>query len=167
MASRDAEFSAFVAERWDRLVRTAVLLGCPRAEAEDIAQSTLEKCLLKWRQVQGADDTDAYVHRILINTLASSRRRRWNGERPTSRLPERAGRDETTRVDDADAILRALQQLPDSQRQTIVLRYYAHLTEGQMATALAVAPGTIKSRLSRALQALADNPNLTELREPR
>lgn len=167
MASRDDLFSAFVAERWERLVRTAALLGCQKAEAEDIAQSTLEKCLLKWRHIAGADDTDAYVHRILINTLASSRRRRWNGERPTDHLPDLAGGDATAQVDDADAIVRALQQLPDNQRQTVVLRYYAQLSEEQMATALTVAPGTIKSRLSRALKALADNPNLTELRDPR
>lgn len=167
MPSRDAEFSAFVAERWDRLVRTALLLGCHPAEAQDIAQATLEKCLLKWRHIERADDTDAYVHRILINTFVSSRRRRWNAERPTGYLPDRATDDATNRIDDADAILRALLHLPDDQRQTVVLRYYAHLTEEQMATALAVAPGTIKSRLSRALKALADDPNLSELRDPR
>ena len=167
MASPDTEFSAFVAERWDRLVRTAVLLGCHTAEAQDIAQSTLERCLLKWRHIQQADDTDAYVHRILLNTLASARRRRWTGERPSSYIPDRATDDPTRRIDDADAMLRALQHLPEDQRQTVVLRYYAQLTEGQMATALGVAPGTVKSRLSRALKALACNPNLSELRDSR
>lgn len=94
MGSRDVEFGDFVAERWDRLVRTAVLLGCQTAEAEDVAQSTLERCLRKWRYIQRADDTDAYVHRILINTLAGSRRRRWNGERPTGHIPDHASPDE-------------------------------------------------------------------------
>lgn len=70
------------------------------------------------------------------------------------------------RVDDADAIVRALRHLSDNQRQTVVLRFYAHLTKEQMATALAVASGTIKARLSRALKSLADNKHLTELRDP-
>ena len=45
-----------------------------------------------------------------------------------------------------------------------MLRYYAHLTEQQMASVLGVAPGTVKSRLSRALKILADDPNLSDLR---
>lgn len=45
-----------------------------------------------------------------------------------------------------------------------MLRYYAHLTEQQMAAVLGVAPGTVKSRLSRALKVLADDPDLAELR---
>ena len=167
MGSRDVELGDFVVERWDRLVYAAVLLGCQKAEAEDVAQSTLERCLRKWSYIRRAHDIDAYVHRILINTWTSSRRRRWNGERPSSYIPDRTGRDDTVGVDDADAIVRALAQLPVNQRQAVVLRYYAHLSEEQMATALTVAPGTVKSRLSRALKALADDPNLTELRDPR
>jgi DNA-directed RNA polymerase specialized sigma24 family protein len=66
----DDDFSEYVAARWARLVRSAVLLGCPHAEVEDLVQTTLERCLVKWRKVQRADDRDAYVHRILINTFA-------------------------------------------------------------------------------------------------
>ena len=43
-----------------------------------------------------------------------------------------------------------------------MLRYYLNLTEQQMAAALDVAPGTVKSRLSRALQALATDPDLAQ-----
>ena len=39
---------------------------------------------MHWRKVEAADDRDAYVHRILINTFRSSRRqRRWRAEHPT------------------------------------------------------------------------------------
>jgi DNA-directed RNA polymerase specialized sigma24 family protein len=48
-----------------------------------------------------------------------------------------------------------------------VLRYYANLSEQQMAGVLGVAAGTIKSRLSRALRVLADDPNLSDLRGAR
>ena len=161
------DFGEYVAARWPTLVRSAVLLGCTHAEAEDLVQSALERCLLKWTKVRAADDRDAYVHRILINTFLSARRRRWHGERPSAVLPEYGGADQTTGVDDADAVMRALDRLPGDQRTAVVLRYYAHLTEQQMASVLGVATGTVKSRISRAVKALAKDPNLAELRETR
>ncbi|HEY1133119.1 MAG TPA: SigE family RNA polymerase sigma factor [Nocardioides sp.] len=158
------EFSDFVASRWSRLVRSAVLLGCSAAEAEDLVQTALERCLRKWSLVRAADDQDAYVHRVLINTFTSSRRRRWTGERPTAVLPEEHSPDRSDEVDVADAVMRALRALTPEQRAVVVLRYYAHLTEQQTAAALGVAPGTVKSRLSRAMRVLAGHPELIELR---
>lgn len=163
----EEEIRHFVADRWHRLVRSAVFLGCSHSEAQDIAQSTLERCLVKWRHVQRADDPDAYVHRILVNTIAGSRRRRWTAELPTAEPPDNSGEDVTCRVDDTDAVTRALQRLPAGQRTVVVLRYYSHLTEQQMSTALGTPRGTIKSRLSRGLKALATDPSLTDLRDPR
>lgn len=161
------DFSEYVAARWQRLVRSAVLLGCTHADAEDLVQTVLERCLVKWRRVQRADDRDAYVHRVLINAFTSSRRRLWVGERPTAELPDHPGPDETSRVDDTDAVLRALDLLTRDQRAAVVLRYYSNLSEEQMAIVLGVAPGTVKSRLARALKNLVDDPQLAELRGPR
>lgn len=158
-----AEFEEYVDQHWSRLVRSAVLLGCELHEAEDMVQTALTKCLMKWSRVRGADDRDAYVHRVLINTFTSARRRRWTGERPTAELPERpALEDLADTVAATDALARSLERLTVDQRSAIVLRYYAELTEQQMATALGVRPGTVKSRLSRALRALAEDPALAE-----
>lgn len=152
----DVEFSEFVATRWPRLVRAAVLLGCSPHEAEDVVQTALTRCLVKWRQVQRADDRDAYVYRVVVNTFTDTRRRRWTGERPTEVLPDTATpEDATAAVDERDRMTRALAQLGADARTAVVLRYYAQLTEQQMALALGVAPGTVKSRLSRALKDLA------------
>lgn len=159
----DDDFSNFVAARWPRLVRSAVLLGCSEAEAEDLVQSMLERCLVKWRVVQRAENRDAYIHRALINTLTSARRRRWTGENPTADLPDLPGADVTTGVDDTDVVMRALDRLPDDQRIAVVLRYYVHLSEHEMSATLGVAPGTVKSRLARARMALARDPDLAQL----
>ncbi|WP_370249619.1 SigE family RNA polymerase sigma factor [Nocardioides sp.] len=160
----DVEFSDFVATRWARLVRAAVLLGCTPHEAEDVVQTALTRCLVKWRQVQRADDRDAYVYRVVVNTFTDGRRRRWTGERPTEVLPDAAAPgDATAAVDERDRVVRALAQLGGDARTAVVLRYYAHLTEQQMAVALGVAPGTVKSRLSRALRDLA--PHLSDTPE--
>lgn len=160
--SSDVEFGEYVAARWGRLVRSAVLLGCTPHEAEDVVQSALTRCLVKWSQVQRADDRDAYVYRVLVNTFTSSRRRRWTGERPTAELPDRAVGGEQDGVHDRHTIDLALARLSPDQRAAVVLRYYADLTEAQMASALEVAPGTVKSRLSRALQAMAVDPVLAD-----
>lgn len=161
---RNEDFGDYVAARWPRLVRSAVLLGCAPEEAEDVVQTALTSCLVSWTRVERANDRDAYVHRVLINTFTSSRRRRWTGERTVDRLPELSSPDTTDTVDDADAVLRSLGALTADQRTVVVLHYYAHLTELQMAEVLGIAPGTVKSRLSRALALLADDPHLADLR---
>lgn len=161
---RNEDFTEYVASHWPRLVRSAVLLGCSRAEAEDLVQTALTRCLVNWSKVQRADDRDAYVHRVLINTFNSSRRRRWTGEHAVAVMPERAYSDSTGTVDDADAVVRSLARLSHDQRTAVVLRYFCDLDEHRMAGVLDVAPGTVKSRLSRALKALADDPQLSELR---
>jgi len=51
-------------------------------------------------------------------------------------------------------------------REAVVLRYYAHLTEQEMAAVLGVAPGTVKSRLSRALAELSRDSDLADGRNP-
>ncbi|GAB3852380.1 hypothetical protein GCM10028801_03430 [Nocardioides maradonensis] len=161
----DAAFSEYAAARWPALVRTGVLLGCDAATAEDLAQQTLLRCYVKWAAVARATDRDAYVAKLQLNLLRQSRRRRWWGERATAEPPEREVADATSSVDDADAVSRALAQLPTAQREAVVLRHYLHLTEQQIASVTGVAPGTVKSRLSRALSALAASPDLAELRE--
>ncbi|KRB78585.1 hypothetical protein ASE01_04835 [Nocardioides sp. Root190] len=152
------DFSTYVAQRRPRLVRTVVLLGCPAADAEDIVQSALLKCYRSWRRVSAADEPDAYVHRVLVTTLYDARKRRWNGELPTDDLPEGVGVEvagvEAAWVEGV-AVRRALATMSPDHREVLVLRYFADLGERETARVLGVAPGTVKSRTSRALQALA------------
>jgi RNA polymerase sigma-70 factor (sigma-E family) len=161
---RNEDCGQYVASRWQRLVRSAVLLGCSAAEAEDVVQTALMRCLVHWPRVRRAEDRDAYVHRVLINTFTSSRRRYWTAEKAVRTVPEQLVLESTAEVDDADSIRRSLARLSHDQRAAVVLRYYVNLDEQQMAIALGVAPGTVKSRLSRALRVLAEDPHLAELR---
>jgi RNA polymerase sigma-70 factor (sigma-E family) len=161
---RDEDFSAYANARWPALVRSAVLLGCTVQDAEDLAQTALMRCYVAWAKVTKAADRDAYVYRILVNAYHDSRRRRWWGEKPAVVLPEQIEADATTRVDAADAVGRALTRLSQVNREVVVLRYYAHLNDQQIAEALNIAPGTVKSRLSRALTQLSADANLADLR---
>lgn len=157
------DFDAYMAGRWPALVRAAVLLGCSPHDAEDIAQTALARCFRSWAKVARADNRDAYVYRVLVNSLADSRRRRWWGERPTAQLPEPAGTVHPQEAADrADAVDRALDDLEPTARAVVVLRFYADLTEAQTAAVLGIPVGTVKSRQSRALRELASNRHLAE-----
>lgn len=161
---RDEDYAAYVNARWAGLVRAAVLLGCSRPDAEDTVQATLVRCYVSWSKVQGATDRDAYVYRMLVNTLTTSRRRRWWAERPTAELTAAAEPvDEFDQADVTDGVRRAVAQLGTDSRAVVVLRYYADLSERQTADALGIPVGTVKSRMSRALAQLALDPHLSDL----
>ncbi|HEY0642748.1 MAG TPA: SigE family RNA polymerase sigma factor [Nocardioides sp.] len=162
---RDDDFADFASGRWLSLARSAVLLGASHHEAEDLAQTVLMRCYVSWSRVSAAAFPDAYVARMLINEFTRSRRRRWWQERPTADLPDTGVPDGAEGVAGADAVARALAGLGDGQREVVVLRHYLHLSERQIAEALGVPEGTVKSRLSRAHQRLAADPNLTDLRD--
>lgn len=152
------DFTEYVAARRAALVRSAVLLGCPQADAEDIVQSTLTKAYRSWRRVQRADQPDAYVYRILVNTLRDAAARRWHGELPTLDLPETAAPD--TDLATGLAVRRALAAMAKEHREVLVLRYFADLSEAETAGVLGVPAGTVKSRTSRALKALSADQNI-------
>ena len=157
MIGGHVEFDQYVAARRTALVRSAVLLGCPPADAEDVVQAALLRCFRHWRRVQGADRPDAYVYRVLVNTLRDDRARRWHDERPTDTLPDRVEHpDHATGL----AVREALSRMDFGQREVLVLRYYADLSEADIAAVLGIAPGTVKSRASRGLHALAADESL-------
>ena len=166
MDGRDREFSEYVGRSWLRLTRTALLLGCAPGQAEDVVQAALLRCYRSWSKVQRASYPDAYVYQVLVNTITDERRRRWNGELPAAE-PGENGRS----ADPTDAWLlrceieRALGRLPADQRTVVVLRYFLDLSEQQMAGVLRIPAGTVKSRLSRAVLALAVDPSVIELGE--
>jgi RNA polymerase sigma factor (sigma-70 family) len=96
----------------------------------------------------------------MVNAFVSSWRRKWNGEVPTERLPERAYE---TPVDATD-LRGALRRLPRGQRAVLVLRFYEDLTEAETAQVLGCSVGTVKSQTSKALAKLRVDPALEETR---
>ncbi|MEH0843256.1 SigE family RNA polymerase sigma factor, partial [Micromonospora sp. CPCC 205711] len=157
MADRDPleeEFREFVAARSAALLRTAYLLAGDWATAEDLLQTALTKTYLAWKRLGGIEAIEPYARRVMVNTSTSWWRRRWNGERPTEVLPERAGVDEIEQQLDRDALWRHLTALPARQRAVLVLRFYEDMSEAQTAALLEISPGTVKSQTSRALATL-------------
>lgn len=176
-SDEERAYAAYVEAAWPALVRAAVFLGAAPHEAEDLAQATLVRCYTAWERVSTADNTDAYVYRMLLNNLRDNRRSRWfrgrtepagaqHGLDGVEALagPESAiSADASDALATADAVHRALDTLTKAAREVVVLRYFVQLTEAQTAAALGVPAGTVKSRLSRALAALAANDHLIDV----
>lgn len=152
------EFTEYVAARRTGLVRATVLLGCPQPDAEYVVELALLRARRSWRQVDQAAEPEADVYAILVRTLGEVCKRRWNGELPPQNLPEEPeGRDRLVALD----VRRALANLTPEQRQILVLRFYADLSERETATALRMRPGGMQRRTAEALAALAADPNLS------
>ncbi len=151
----DADFVAYLAARWPFLVRSLVLIGCPRHEAEDVARTALARCYGAWEQVLEADDVDVVVYRTVLDGWHRSRRRRWWAHAPTAELPE------TIPVADlSDAVLlrqaleAELARLAPEDREVLVLRFAAGLAEAQVADVLEVPLADVRARVSAALAAI-------------
>lgn len=150
----DQDFADFVGARWASLYRLAYLLAASLTGAEDLLQSTLEKAYVSWRRISAMEYPEAYVRRMLVTTLVSSRRRRWSGELPTDQLPEGIDGPEDVGLLDRSLLWPLVCALPAGQRAVVVLRYYEDMSEAQIADTLGCAPGTVKSQCHAAMGAL-------------
>jgi RNA polymerase sigma-70 factor (sigma-E family) len=155
-------FQEFVAARQPALLRTAYLLTGSNADAEDLVQATLVKCVPHWKRI--ADRPEPYVRQVLARESVSRwRRRRWR-ETSTEVLPDHAH--SAPDVDSRLALRDALGSLAPRQRAVIVLRYYEDLTEKDTASVLGIAVGTVKSQARDGLARLRELLPDLELDEP-
>jgi RNA polymerase sigma-70 factor (sigma-E family) len=154
MRSED-EFAEFVSAALPGLLRFGHVLTGDASAAEDLVQTALGRALRAWR-LHRIDDPRAFVRKIMVNSYASWYRRHGNREWATADLEPRGfTEDHAQRVDDRDAVWRALRVLPARQRAVMVLRYYEDLSEAEIAAVMGVSAGTVKSQAARALRRLA------------
>jgi RNA polymerase sigma-70 factor (sigma-E family) len=149
----DGAFTAAVAEHHRELARFAFRLCGDRTAAEDIVAEAYARVLPHWRAGR-VDGLLPYLMRTVANE-AYARHRRWRLERTKEPpwAPSDQGRFED-QVESHDELWSALERLPLEQRMVLVLRIVEDLSEEQTAEVLGIRPGTVKSRLSRALGSL-------------
>ena len=140
--------------RSQSLLRTAYLLTGNRADAEDLVQAALAKTYQAWDRIEDRRALDGYVRKAMVNTHISWWRRRRVDEYPTDEIPDLAVADAAGDSDLQDALRRAIDRLPRRMRAAVVLRYYEDMTEAEVAVALGVSLGTVKSTVSRAVAKL-------------
>ena len=148
------EFVEFAELTFPRLRRMAFLLCGDWHTAEDLAQTTLAKMFVAWREIRRQDGAHAYANRTLVNAYLAHRRLRRTGELLAGWFPDRpavAPVPETRIV-----VLEALATLPPRARAVVVLRYWADLSVEQVADVLRCSAGNVKSLCARALPRLRE-----------
>jgi len=150
------DFEQYVAARMPALLRTAYLLTGHQQDAEDLVQVAMLKTVGAWRRIAG--DPDAYVRQVLVNeNISRWRRRRWREvleAPPESHVP-------SDDIERRMALRSALMSLAPKQRTVLVLRYYEGLSEREIADAMGIGAGTVKSHARDALARLrATAPDL-------
>ena len=147
---------AFLAERGQALMRTAVLLAGNVEAGEDLLQTALERLLRRGARLDG--DPEGYVRRTLCNLATDGFRRqgRWRRRVPVLAADPLVQADPTAQVDLRDALVRLLLQLPPRQRVVLVLRYWEQLSGPETAAELGWPENTVKSMTSRGLRRLRE-----------
>ena len=157
VASTDADLALaeLYAGHYSRLVRLAVLLLRDQALAEDVVQDSFVAVHRKWRQIdQGS--APAYLARTVVNRSRSALRHRTvvlrNRPEP---LRDAAAADVAVLAQERrNSVLDALSTLPTRQREVLVLRYYLDYSEREIANALGISQGAVKSHASRGAASL-------------
>ena len=139
-----------------KLFVVARLILRDEVAAEDAAQ---EAMVAAWRHIKGLRDPDrfdAWLHRLLVNAChreAGRDRRRQTVEVHVSTI-EAPQPDPNLSLFDRDELERGFRRLDTGQRAVLVLHHYVGLPLDDIGRALDIPPGTVRSRLHRATQAM-------------
>jgi RNA polymerase sigma-70 factor (sigma-E family) len=137
------------------LTRLAFLMLGDRQTAEDVVQEAFCGLYRAWGRMSDHANALGYVRTSVLNGSRSALRRSRRVPRPLT-VPPAASAEATVLAGERQReTIVALRRLPPRQREAVVLRYFAELSEQETALAMGVSPGTVKSTTSRALAALA------------
>ncbi|MEO5873872.1 MAG: SigE family RNA polymerase sigma factor [Streptosporangiaceae bacterium] len=134
------------------LTRLAFIMLGDRQTAEDVVQEAFLGLYRRWSALRERDKALAYVRSAVLNGCRSTLRRR---RLPfASAMPSPSAEAEVLLDEDRREVIEALQRLPLRQREALILRYFLDLSEEEIATAMRISRGTVKSTTSRGIAAL-------------
>ncbi|PYC85052.1 SigE family RNA polymerase sigma factor [Streptomyces tateyamensis] len=138
------------------LLRLAALLLDDLSSCEDVVQEAFIRVHAARRRVREPEKILAYLRQTVVNLSRSTLRRRILGLRLLPKpMPDMASAEEGAYdALERDQLKTALQSLQRRQREVLVLRYYADMTEAQVAELLGISVGAVKAYGSRGLAAL-------------
>ena len=153
---RSAVAQVYVLQRLP-MVRLATFLCGDREAAEEIVQDAFIGLQRRWFALAGPEAAVGYLRASVVNGTRNLHRRRSVARRHLRVAEPDAGPSADSAVllaEEHRAVLAALDHLPQRQREVLVLRYWSELGEAEIANALGIPRGTVKSTASRALAAL-------------
>lgn len=152
MAVDEEGFGEIFAAHRDSAFALALRICGDRGQAEDAVAEAFAKVFVQWRR-KGIDNVGPYLRRAVVNEVTSIWRRRareraWGERRNGDGRGVRSFEDQS---DDAVAFRQALERLSPRQRSALALRYWADLSEAEIAAAMGCSPGAVKSYQHRAV----------------
>lgn len=141
---------------YGRLVREAALLVGDVCTAEDVVQDSFAAMHGAWRRLRDRDKALSYLRRSVINRSRSVLRHRVIVDRhaPTLLRGMPTAEDGALTLVERSWVISALRTLPPRQREAVVLRYYADMSEAEIAATMGVSKGSVKSHIFRAMKSL-------------
>lgn len=138
------------------LVRMATLLLRDEAVAEEVVQDAFVALHRRWRRLRDPQKASGYLRTSVVHGTRSVHRRRQVAEkhRPLPQPDEPSAEQAALAGAAGDAVVEALAALPARQREALVLRYYGGLSESEIAAAMKISNGAVKSHASRGMAAL-------------
>jgi RNA polymerase sigma-70 factor, ECF subfamily len=153
---QDAEVDALFRQYFDPLVRGLALAAGSVDAASDAVQDAFVQLHRHWRRVSRYDDPAAWLRHVATNRVANQRRDRGRADDLAVRLrPAVSATEEPDRAAQLD-LLAAVGSLPRGQRLAVGLHYLTGLRVHEVAAAMDVSEGTVKSQLHDARRSLRD-----------
>ncbi|WP_432562635.1 RNA polymerase sigma factor [Kineococcus sp. SYSU DK003] len=152
----DEAISALYAAHWRRLVALAASLMGESASAEEVVADAFVTLHRRWGRLSDKGSAVAYLRTSVVNGSRDVLKHRVVADRKRP-LPDPApeGPEEhALRAEEHRTVLAALEGLPDRQREVLVLRYQGELSEQDIADALGISRGAVKTHAHRGLTAL-------------
>ena len=138
------------------LVRLAVLLVHDVPTAEEVVQDAFEAMHTALRRLRDSEKALSYLRQAVVNKSRSVLRHRTvvdkNAPKPAPDEP--SAEHAAMALIERTAVVAALRALPERQREAIVLRYYADFSEADIAAAMGISRGAVKSHTARGMTAL-------------
>jgi RNA polymerase sigma-70 factor (sigma-E family) len=154
--SADAAIIELYGTHYRPLVRLAVLLLHDVATAEEVVQDSFVALHSGLHRLRDNEKAGAYLRTTVVNRSRSVLRHRVvvdrNAPKPAPDVP--SAEHGALALIERSAVVSALRALPVRQREVVVLRFYADLSETQIASAMGITRGAVKSHTSRAMAAL-------------
>jgi RNA polymerase sigma factor (sigma-70 family) len=141
-------FADFYRRMFPGMVRLARVLVVDLDDATDLVQDAFSRVYPKYERI-AAEKVDAYLRSAVLNACRRHLRRRGLARRHHAAL--------STSVPLAsDHVLDAVRALRPDRRDVVLMRFYLGLSSAEIAETLSIAPGTVRSRLHRALRELEE-----------
>jgi RNA polymerase sigma-70 factor (sigma-E family) len=153
--ANDTLIELYLSEYWP-LVRLAVLLVHDVPTAEDVVQETFIAMAAGWERLRDREKALSYLRCAVVNRSRSVLRHRVVADKnaPQHVPDEPSAEAGAMTMLERSAVINALRSLPVRQREALVLRYYAGLSEAEIAQTMGISKGAVKTHASRGIAAL-------------